>query len=312
MARSRPTGRRWIACRRPALLRAVFLGGAKAADMSEPDWWPRDPHGFVFLARALEKIGAARIDGWDGTETTTDYVSPLPTDRSSYWDRQRADILLSEHRPDLGRPAIVIGAGLHELTDEHWLIARELAQRLHDEGLPRLKRLQAAQDEVVKQSTTDQLILRIRLISGGPWSDFQKEWWNMHRPEERFRRCRIDPDAPFSDRLSENDHWIFATQDSLDEMLKREPIVRNQDAEPETRLMKIVTEERELLKARTPLPKRKTLKEEIQNRHDLSGADAEAVTKIVWPYDHDSKGGALPKNKRRRFSVYYFKRLSAR
>jgi hypothetical protein len=190
--------------------------------MSEPDWWPRDPHGYVFLARALEKIGAAMDDKWTGTEATADYVQPLPADRTSLWDRQRADMLLHKHRPDLGRPDFVIGAAAHEFTDEHWRIARELAQRLHTEGLPRFERLQAAQAEINRQSTTNQLVLRIRPISGGPWKEFQKDWWNMDKPEQRFRQCRIDPDYPFSDRPSwreNNDHWIFATQDSLDRIL---------------------------------------------------------------------------------------------
>jgi hypothetical protein len=206
------------------LLRADFTGGGKAADMSEADWWPRDPHGYVFLARALEKIGAAMDDQWTGTEATTDYVQPLPADRASLWDRQRADILLHKHRPDLGRPDFVMGNSLHEFTDEHWRIARELAQRLHTEGLPRFERLQAAQAEIVRRSTTNELILRIRPISGGPWKDFEKDWWNMDKPEERFSRCSIDPNYPFSDRPSwkkDNDHWIFAAQDSLDQMLKR-------------------------------------------------------------------------------------------
>jgi hypothetical protein len=191
--------------------------------MTEPEWWPRDHPGYVFLARVLEKIGAAMHEGWTGTEATTDYVQPLPADRTSFWDRQRADILLSIHRPDLARPTFVIGAATHEFTDEHWQIARELAQRLHDEGLPALTRLRAAQDKIIRLSIANELVLQIRPISGGPWKAFQADWWNVDDPGKLFRRCRIDPHYPFSDQPSwreNSDHWIFATQDSLARVLK--------------------------------------------------------------------------------------------
>jgi hypothetical protein len=192
--------------------------------MTEPEWWPRDPPGYVFLGRVLEKIGAGMHEDWAGTEATTDFVLPLPADRTSYWDRQRADILLSIHRPDLGRPTFNIGTGTHEFTDEHWQIACDLAQRLHEEGLPGLTRLQAAQAETIRQSIANELILEIRPISGGPWRTFQTDWWNVDEPEKLFRRCRIDPEYPFGSRPSwkeDNDHWIFATENSLARVLKR-------------------------------------------------------------------------------------------
>jgi hypothetical protein len=211
--------------------------------MTESKWWPRDPPGYVFLGRVLEKIGAAMHEDWTGTEATTDYVQPLPADRTSYWDRQRADILLSIHRPDLGRPTFVIGAATHQFTDEHWQIACELAQRLHDEGLPALTRLRTAQDKIIRLSIANELVLQIRPISGGPWKSFHPDWWNVDDPWKLFRRCRIDPDFPFSDRPSwreNNDHWIFATEDSLARVQKRsEPKLKSA---PESMIRRVITD----------------------------------------------------------------------
>jgi hypothetical protein len=46
---------------------------------AEPHRWPRDPAGYVFLARAVEEIGRAMFDArWTGKEVTTDFVRPLP------------------------------------------------------------------------------------------------------------------------------------------------------------------------------------------------------------------------------------------
>jgi hypothetical protein len=192
--------------------------------MSEPDWWPRDPYGYVLLARALEKIGAAMHDQWTGTESTTDYIMPLPDDRASLWDRQRADILLHKHRPDLGRPDFVIGAAVHEFTDEHWKIARELAQRLHDKGRPALHRLHTAQTEIIRRNEAGELILKIQARNSGRWQEFQTHWWNTDKWRSRFDQCRVDPEYPNGDRPSwkdDNDHWIFVTLQSLESALKQ-------------------------------------------------------------------------------------------
>jgi hypothetical protein len=55
-------------------------------------------------------------------------------------------------------------------------------------------------------------------------------------------------------------------------------------SEPQTRLRKIVDKESALL-PRDNLPKRDTLVSDIQGRHDLSGTEAEAVTKMIWPHE---------------------------
>ena len=45
----------------------------------EASEWPRDPKGFVFLARAVERLGKAIFGNhWDGTEQSAKLLLPLP------------------------------------------------------------------------------------------------------------------------------------------------------------------------------------------------------------------------------------------
>jgi hypothetical protein len=128
-----------------------------------------------------------------------------------------AERLLQHYRPDLKRPAVI---GSNEFSEEHWKIAYDLAQRLR----PALDRLHATQSEIVKRNEADELELKIQSRNGGPWRDFNKDWWNTDKWRSLFDRCRIDPEYPNSDRPSwskENDHWIFATSQSVEKLLNQ-------------------------------------------------------------------------------------------
>ena len=185
-----------------------------------PDWWPREPAGYVFLAHAVEKIGSAlHGNDWTGEEATAEEIEPLPLSlkEASSYNRRQAEDLLQRYRPDLRRPAVI---GWNEFSEEDWKIAYELDERLR----PALKRLQATQSEIVKRNEIDELELRIQPRSGGPWRDFNKDWWNTDKWRSHFDRCRIDPEYPNGDRPSwreDNDHWIFATSQSVERLLNQ-------------------------------------------------------------------------------------------
>ena len=193
---------------------------AQSSQGKEPDWWPRDPAGYVFLSGVVEKIGSAlHGDDWTGEEATAEEIEPLPRRRkdASQANLLDAERLLQHYRPDLKRPAVI---GWNKFSEKHWKIAYDLAQRLR----PALDRLHATQSEIVKRNETDELELRIQPRNGGPWRDFNKDWWNTDKLRALFDRCRIDPDYPNgrpSWNTDDNDHWIFATFRSVEKVLKR-------------------------------------------------------------------------------------------
>jgi hypothetical protein len=185
-----------------------------------PDWWPREPAGYVFLAHVVEKIGrASHGDDWTGEEATAEEIEPLPRRRrdASQGNLFDAERLLQHYRPALKRPAVI---GSNEFSEKHWKIAYDLAQRLR----PALDRLHATQSEIVKRNETDELELRIQPRNGGPWRNFNKDWWNTDKWRSHFDRCCIDPNYPNGRppwNREDNDHWIFATFRSVEGVLKR-------------------------------------------------------------------------------------------
>jgi hypothetical protein len=197
---------------------------AKSPQGKEPDWWPRDPFGYVFLARVVEKLGAALHDDWTGTEVEaiTDDIDPLPQDLkdATPFNKRQADDLLRHYRPDLSRS--FVPGGWREFSEKDWKIASDL---LCDHVAPALRRLHKTLSEIVKRNESGELELRIQSRNAGPWRDFNKHWWNTDQWRSHFVRCRIDPDYPKGDRPSwmrgDNDHWIFATLQSVGEVLKQ-------------------------------------------------------------------------------------------
>ena len=188
---------------------------AKSSRRKEPDWWQRDSAGYVFLSRVVEKFGRTlHGDDWTGEEATAEDVEPLPRSRkdASQVNLLHAERLLQRYRPDLKRPAVI---GSNKFSEKHWKIAYDLAQRLR----PALDRLHATQSEIVKRNESGELDLKIRSRNGGPWRDFQTGWWGIENWRSHFDRYRIDPDYPNGDRppwREDNDHWIFATPQSVD------------------------------------------------------------------------------------------------
>jgi hypothetical protein len=68
----------------PRAYRAGIGGGTAVIAMKSPNFWarphawPRDPTGYVFLARAVHAIGQARFGAeWTGVEVTTEFAKPL-------------------------------------------------------------------------------------------------------------------------------------------------------------------------------------------------------------------------------------------
>jgi hypothetical protein len=188
---------------------------AESSQGKEPDWWPRDPAGYIFLSRVVEKFGNALHKDWTGAEAIV--IDPLPRSRkdASQTNLIDAERLLQHYRPDLKRPAVI---GSNKFSEKHWKIAYGLARRLR----PASERLRASQSELVRKNESGELDLKIRSRNGGPWRDFQTDWWGIQNWRSLIDRCCIDPDYPNGDRPSwreDNDHWIFATSQSVERSL---------------------------------------------------------------------------------------------
>ena len=87
---------------------------------ARPHTWPRDPHGYVFLARAVEEIGRAMFgEEWTGKEVTTEHVRSLPYQaQGTVGDASYAhDVLmkLPKHSKQLPSPKTVLPPSLNSV-----------------------------------------------------------------------------------------------------------------------------------------------------------------------------------------------------
>jgi hypothetical protein len=191
--------------------------------MSEPPPWPDDTFDFIFLPRFVEEIGFRAFPDWTGTEATVEQQVVLLPELAwaTPYQRRHATELLLKHTDLLARPNPHLGADeLFKKRPSLWPIAQQLAERPHREAAPALQRLRSVRNGIIRESCAAELTLKIRRVSGGQWKDFQPVWWNVDRPEDRFRSSIIDPEYPLGGRpswMGNNDHWIFAPHEGRDE-----------------------------------------------------------------------------------------------
>jgi hypothetical protein len=193
--------------------------------MTEPPPWPDDTFDLIFLPRFVEEIGRRAFADWTGSEARVEQqVVFLP---ELAWagprDKRYATKLLLRHTTLLARPNPQLSADeLFEHCSNFWPIAQRLA--LPKEAAPALHRLHSVRNEIVQQSRAGKLTLKIRRVGGGPWKDYDPDWWNIDRPEDYFRTYIINPDDPFGGRPSwreNNNHWIFGPREGINQIAAR-------------------------------------------------------------------------------------------
>jgi hypothetical protein len=109
------------------------------------------------------------------------------------------------------------------------------------------------------------------------------------------RRTRRDIQSATIDRWLEEVVGLDVSKKSA--MVSREwlkDLLRNPYSKAhETRLLRIIHDELPRFQALPSRPKKRDgYRDELQKKHRLSGADAEAVTKVIW--DNDGKVGRPP------------------
>jgi hypothetical protein len=227
--------------------------------MTESPWWPDDIFDLIFLPRFVEKIGSRAFADWTGTEAVVEQqlaLLPIPGS-DSYCRMSAADLLFAEH--------------------------------LCNEAPPALHRLRSVRDGIIRQSYVGELTLKIRHVLGGPLKDFQSIWWNIDRPHERFRSCIIDPEYPFGGRptwMGNNDYWIFAPDEGIDQIVARlaaSPNVTHSPNEPFTSVANVPVLHPGVARVESPESGRAGAAEQLTYAQiaDRLGCSAEAARALV-------------------------------
>ncbi|UXS31366.1 hypothetical protein FY152_04360 [Agrobacterium tumefaciens] len=232
---------------------------------SKPNLWPDDAYGFVFLARAIRRIGKATYaDEWAGNELFTappietpqdliarglaggayqrayeDYLRELSaliasTDPSKLsWKVETFELLLplQTARSSPISPDDRVGTR-RVLSDEAVLYGRSL---IPEENRKRIK----AKDRwarvvgLVKDALRDGKLGYVTLPThGGAFSSLRpKEWWNVPDIENRLTMCRMNPAAPYGSGFAGNGYeHIFVKEADLEALLPPPPKPTNSDA----------------------------------------------------------------------------------
>lgn len=220
--------------------------------------WPDDAYGFVFLARAIERIGKATyVDEWTGSEPFTvppietpqdliarglagaayqrakeDYLRELSTliastDPSKLtWKVETFDVVLPLRtaRSSPISPDDRIGTR-QVLSDDAVLYGKSLIpeeNRKRNESKERWARVLG----LIKDALRDGKLGYVTLPThGGAFSAPQpKEWWNVPNIGNRIAMCQMNPNAPYSSGFAGNGYeHIFVKGADLERLLPEPP-----------------------------------------------------------------------------------------
>jgi hypothetical protein len=208
---------------------------------ARPHAWPRDPHGYIFLARAVEEIGRAIFGAdWTGKEVTTELVRSLPDQHeASGSDALYAhEVLmkLPQHAKQLPKPES-LPPSLNNLarqtrravifrpesfTREQWSAAQAAIRCQQEERAPAWRRLSTVQLKIVTLCESGELKSAVRRTAGGAMRSVSRDCWNTERWYDRFTVCQLNPNKPFGLGFAGDDYcWIFLTRESLDRYLQK-------------------------------------------------------------------------------------------
>jgi hypothetical protein len=173
---------------------------------TEQSAWPADTLEYVFLARAVMKIGVKLHGGkWTGQEPATEIVPKPPISRPKGYGREfefaRKLLRNAPARHDLPARAVTYGKWGplpgQELTAEEWRVAFPSWLEQHQAMNEALARFAAVKKEIAAQCVAGALKSVIRPSEGGRTSPLPDWQWNTERLVPRFACCQIDPNRPF-------------------------------------------------------------------------------------------------------------------
>jgi hypothetical protein len=153
--------------------------------------WTQDPDGYVFLGRAVAKVGNAMFpERWTGYE-------PLLLKQQIPFGIQATKAL----------DAIFKGPPEDPVPEYDYT-------EYYDE--PSLQRFREVQSKIATWAEAGLLSTTWREKAGNDQHSIPRNWWTIEPLQQRFDFCQIDPNDPFgADCTSDGHCWIFVTFESL-------------------------------------------------------------------------------------------------
>jgi hypothetical protein len=202
---------------------------------SENQSWPRDPVGYIYLARAVNQIGKATFGNeWSGADPGTKLPQLLPSKGSAtVWEKIRAhDLIESQfpNRPTRKMTGPLWARSAPDFSDDEWTAAQAIVADLQCKAIPSCRRFSKVRETIIRECEAGQLTAAYRAHDGS-MQEVPRQHWNGNNLENRFVICLYNPGDPFSigfsgDRFLE----IFVTSNSLKTILQRLARGESQDS----------------------------------------------------------------------------------
>lgn len=197
-----------------------------------PNKWPGDSAGYVFLARAVHRLGREIFGAeWIGDEPATPPLPPLEYFGRGVSTNQLMFSILERFggaryqaiKPVDGdeKPSTY---GIWPLspgpTAEHRELFQEIYEARRDEAHARELRLVKVRQTIERACRDGKLRTFVRPIEGGQPVPLDPVVWNTERTYARWCECKMDPNDPFGLGSTSARHWwVFLEEEGLSKLL---------------------------------------------------------------------------------------------
>jgi hypothetical protein len=181
-------------------------------------FWPDDGPGQIFLARAVEKLGAVIHGGdWPLASPLTQLIWELPESLSLHTpidEIWRAVPILREKCPTYrNRAGATLLTGFMPPdfpTRDEWAIAVAEMKMRSDQALSEYWPFIQISRQLAQACKAQEITSLTRPSVGGEFIEQPWWFWNTERAYVRCETCRVDPAAPFSTQaFAGSGDWIF-------------------------------------------------------------------------------------------------------
>lgn len=197
---------------------------------SDPTRWPQDAGGFIFAAKALQRLGRRLFPSeWSDHSPLTEYIGELP--ESLWLSTPRSEIergvrILRQsetsytRRVGFGRGLLANLSESEFPTTEEWAEAVRLVKVAREQSWPLLLPFLKTEVALWRACLEGKIQSATRGYNGGAIEEREWHFWNYELAWARFDLCRVDPTQPhLSSTQTKPYDWLFIEENSLESFL---------------------------------------------------------------------------------------------
>ncbi|MER8792877.1 hypothetical protein NKH75_01540 [Mesorhizobium sp. M0984] len=201
------------------------MRGKSKFSWADDKTWPPDGKGYVFLGRALRKVGAHLFpEAWTDRDP---HVLPLPLPDTAADAKAghllAAQRLLGEYFPETPPPTVDF-TGLEnsreQFSKELWGKALDASRRQVVAASEAKERFRAAKEEIRRLCVTEVIVSAQRWNYDGSHSALKATLWNLPKFETWFEHCQISSADAYGKSSGYDEYqWLFIGEAGLNALV---------------------------------------------------------------------------------------------